>query len=117
MFAKLACGTIAVVSGIFFIAYVCLLLPALVYMPIVGAVAFVYEGMTILGGIACILGMLTVPFSMGASLYFICSSYSAKKYLKVLFFCLLPIIFLLLNLAFMSLIVYLHSLMPSPLQG
>ena len=110
MLAKLAHGTVAAVSGIFFIAYICLLLPALVYMPIVGALAFVYEGMTVLGGIACILGMLTVPFSMGASLYFICSNYSVKKYLRVLFFCLLPIIFLLLSFAFMSFMVYLHSL-------
>jgi hypothetical protein len=110
MFAKLARGTVAVVSGIFFIAYICLLLPALVYMPIVGALAFIGEGMTVLGGVACILGMLTVPFSMGASLYFICSNYSAKKYLKVLFFCLLPIIFLLLSLAFMIFMIYLHGL-------
>lgn len=110
MFTKLARGSVAVVSSIFSIAYICFLLPALVYMPIVGAAAFIYEGMTVLGGVACILVMLTVPFSMGASLYFICSNYSAKKYLKVLFFCLLPIIFLLLSFAFMSLMVYLHSL-------
>ncbi len=110
MLARLARGTVAAVSGIFFIAYTCLLLPALVYMPIVGALSFTNDGMTIFGGLACILVMLTVPFSMVVSLYFICSNYSEKKYLRVLFFCLLPLVLLLLSFTFMNFMIYFHGL-------
>ena len=78
-------------------------------MPILGLLAFSNDTMTILGGIICVLGMLTVPFSMGASLYFISTNHSQRKYFRVLFFCILPLILLLLSLAFMNLVVQLHS--------
>ena len=39
MFTKLARGSVGIIAGIFFIAYVCLLFPALVYMPILGLLA------------------------------------------------------------------------------
>ena len=109
MFVKVKHGIVSLIAGIFFIAYVCLLIPAFVYMPILGLLAFSSDTMTVLGGIVCVLGMLTVPFSMGVSLYFISTNHSQRKYLKVLFFCMLPIILLLLSLAFMNLIVQLHS--------
>ena len=110
MLAKLGRSTVTIVAGIFFITYVCLLFPALVYMPILGLLAFSSETMTNLGALTCVLGMLIVPLSMGASLYFISTSYSERRYFKVLFFCLLPIILLLLSLAFMNFMIYLHDL-------
>jgi len=110
MFTKLARGSVGIVAGIFFITYVCLLFPALVYMPILGLLAFASETMTGWGALICVLGMLPVPLSMGASLYFISTSYSERKHFKVLFFCLLPIILLFLCLSFMYLMVYLHNL-------
>jgi len=109
MLAKLMHGAVFILASVFFIIYVCLLFPALVYMPVAGTLIFTNEEMTVVGGVACIAGMLTVPFSMGSSLYFICSSCSAKKYLKVLFFCLLPIMLLLLNLFFMNFMNCLHN--------
>ncbi|HEY4832258.1 MAG TPA: hypothetical protein VIH61_06845 [Waddliaceae bacterium] len=110
MLAKLGRGTVGIVAGIFFIAYVCLLFPALVYMPISGLLAFASETMTGWGALLCVLGMLPVPLSMGASLYFISTSYSERKHFKVLFFCLLPFIVLFLCLSFMCLVIYLHDL-------
>jgi|GEM_PF-4289316 len=110
MLTKLARGSVGIVAGIFFIAYVCLLFPAFVYMPILGLLAFASEPMTSWGALLCVLGMLPVPLSTGASLYFISASYSERKHFKVLFFCLLPFIVLLLCLSFMFLVMYLHAL-------
>lgn len=102
MALKFARGVVAFIASIAFVVYLCLLLPAFVYMPIVGIITFLSHDMTALGGIACVLVMLTVPFSMGASLYFICTNYSEKKYLKVLVFCALPIICLFFGLSFIN---------------
>jgi hypothetical protein len=109
MIYKFVHSAVALIATIFVIVYLCLLLPAFVYMPILGIITFSSHEMTTLGGIVCVLIMLTVPLSMGASLYFIIVSYSRKKYLNVLCFCLLPVICLFLGLLCMNFLTMLFS--------
>ena len=106
MLAKLTKVIAAFIGGVFVVAYVFLFLPALVYIPLMGVFAF---DMSIWGGILCILGLIAIPLSMPASIYFIFSTYSQRSYLKMFFFCILPAFFCIASMLFTSLIMRLHT--------
>jgi hypothetical protein len=109
-FAKKVANLIIV---IFFIAYAYLLIPAFVYMPILGLFAFSCANMSSLGALICVLGMLSVPLSMVGSLYFICTRNDEKNYFKLLFFCIMPFIFFSLGLFLIQIVAYFHDLCAS----
>ncbi len=95
-------------GNLFMCIYVVLFLPALVYLPILGgctALAADLPGVEIL---LSILLVTTVPLSMPFSLYFICARSLERRYGKMVFFCLLPLICFLSALVVISLFIWLR---------
>lgn len=108
MFAKLKKWLAAFIGGIFVVAYIFLFFPAMVHIPLTGALAF---EMSVWYGIVCVIAVLTIPLSMPISIYLIFATFAKKTYLKMLFYCLLPVYFCVASVVFTTLVMRLYLLL------
>ena len=72
--------------------YALLFIPALIYIPWLGAFSLAVDGITTFGAVLCILAFATIPLSMPFSIYLIYKRFVCAKYVQMYFFCFLPLI-------------------------
>jgi len=89
--------------------YVIIFLPIAPFVAPLGLLATAYSNMTTIGAILCLLGTSAIPLTMPISSYFICIRLSEKKYIPVLFYCILPFLCAVAAFFWFIFIVYLHD--------
>jgi len=103
-------------GNVFSLIYLLLFIPALLFIPPLGA--FVADANIPNGGVLfCILLLTIIPLSMPVSIYFIYARSIDKCYGKTLFFCFFPLLCSILAFFVISIIVYIHDLLPQLLKA
>jgi hypothetical protein len=96
-------------GSLFGVVYALLFIPALIYIPLLGAFSLAVDGITTSGAVLCILAFATVPFSMPCSVYLIYKRFVCARYGQMFFFCFLPLICTIIAPLFMQLIIFLYD--------
>lgn len=89
--------------------YALLFIPALIYVPWLGAFSLAVDGITTFGAVLCILGFATIPLSMPFSVYLTYKRFICTRYRQMFFFCFLPLICTIVAPLFMLLIIFLYD--------
>lgn len=79
-------------GSLFGLIYVLLFIPALMYIPFLGAFSLDAEGVTTFGAVLCMLAFATIPLSMPFSVYWIYKRFVRASYGQMFFFCSLPLL-------------------------
>lgn len=79
-------------GSLFGLIYALLFIPALMYIPFLGAVSLTADGVTTFGAALCMLAFATIPLSMPVSVYFIYKYFIRAWYGQMFFFCGLPLL-------------------------
>ena len=96
-------------GGLFGSMYALLFIPALMYVPWLGAFSLAVDGITTFGAVLCILAFATIPLSMPFSIYLIYKRFVCARYGQMFFFCFLPLICTIVAPLFMLLIIFLYD--------
>lgn len=72
--------------------YALLFIPALIYVPLLGAFSLAVDGITTCGAVLCIMAFATIPLSMPFSIYLIYKRFVCARYRQMYFYCFLPLI-------------------------
>ncbi len=95
-------------GNLFFLLYLVLSIPALIFIPPLGA--FAADADIPAGGVfLCVLVLAIIPLSMPVSIYFICARSVDRRYGKMFFFCLFPLLCCIFAFAAIFLIIYTHT--------
>lgn len=79
--------------GILFgLIYVLLFVPALMYVPFLGAFSLTADNVTTFGASVCMLAFATIPLSMPFSVYLMYKRFAGERYGQMFFFCSLPLL-------------------------
>ncbi len=106
--SSLARKTANILRNLFALIYLLLFIPALLFIPPLGA--FVADAEIPNAGVLfCILLLASIPLSMPVSIYFIYTRSTNGGYRKMFFFCFLPLLCCIAALAIIFLVVYLHE--------
>lgn len=77
---------------LFSLIYVLLFVPALMYVPFLGAFSLTADNVTTFGATICMLAFATIPLSMPFSVYLIYKRFVCAQYGQMFFFCCLPLL-------------------------
>ena len=89
--AKLIRKISKVFGSLFGLIYVLLFIPALMYIPFLGAFSLTADNVTTFGATLCMLAFATIPLSMPLSVYLIYKRFMHARYGQMFFFCCLPL--------------------------
>ena len=79
-------------GSLFGLIYALLFIPALMYIPFLGAFSLTADNVTTFGAAVCMLAFATIPLSMPFSVYLIYKRFVRARYRQMFFFCCLPLL-------------------------